>query len=440
MDRTVPHRLTGLPVRAIGVEVVEGPDFGRRLRAEGETVTVGTAPGNDLVLSDETVSRFHLELRRSDNGVLLLDHGSTNGVEVGGVAIHSGTARAGAVLRCGRTRLRVDDAAIVRVDALEADHFGALWGRSPAMRRLFADLDRAAAILAPVLLIGETGTGKEVIARTLHEASPRADGPFEIVDCGTLQPTLIADELFGHERGAFTGALSAHAGAFERASGGTLFLDEIGELPPALQPALLGALERKAIRPVGGSEMKPVDVRIVAATNRDLRASVNSGDFRQDLFYRLAVVTCRVPPLRERADDIPLLLERFMAEAGREGATAEILDPAMLEALERHSWPGNVRELRNFVESTLALGRTPELSGGAPEVRDPAPDLGAAIAPLLEQPYHRARAALVECFERAYVARLLERAGPNHSKAARIAGVNRSYLRDLLQRHYPSER
>jgi DNA-binding NtrC family response regulator len=230
------------------------------------------------------------------------------------------------------------------------------------MRRLMAAIERAAKSDVSVLLLGETGTGKEVIAHAVHDASPRAKGPFETVDCGAMLPTLIASELFGHEKGAFTGADRQHAGAFERADGGTLFLDELGELPGSLQPALLGALERRSFRRIGGQKTISVDVRFICATHRDLRAEVNAGTFRQDLYYRIGVLLLRVPPLRERAGDIPLLIEQFLREEGFDGAPEEVFPRHVMDALTQHPWPGNVRELRNFAWQTV-LGE----EGGVPD-------------------------------------------------------------------------
>jgi DNA-binding NtrC family response regulator len=437
--RTVPHKTSGLALRALSVEVVAGPDVGKRIVAKRDSLTIGTAKGNDLELSDDTVSRFHLELERVSDRIFLRDNGSTNGVEAGGVLIHAGVVRSGAILRCGKTKLKVDDADPITLEVLEGDELGGLRGRAPIMRRLLADVDRAAQSDAPVLILGETGSGKEVIARALHDASARAGQPFEIVDCGTLMPNLIASELFGHEKGSFTGAVGSHAGAFQRAQGGTLFLDEVGELPEALQPVLLGVLERKMLRTLGGTQMIPVDVRIIAATHRDLRAAVNAGRFRQDLYYRLAVIVCKVPPLRDRLEDLVPLIEQFLAEAGHEGPLEELFPDEVFEMLRAHPWPGNVRELRNFVEVTLALGRAPSLEGdGAPAIKRR--EGGLDLSELIDLPYSVARGRLLEEFESSYLAHLIERAGGNVSKAARIANMNRSYLRQLMARYNPKRR
>src|SRR5262249_43794023 len=282
---------------------------------------------------------------------------------------------------------------------------------TPVMRRLLLSIERAAQSDAAVLLIGESGTGKEVIARALHDLGPRAKKPFVTVDCGALSPTLVASELFGHERGAFTGADRQHIGAFERASGGTLFLDEIGELPGALQANLLGVLERRRFRRLGGKQEISVDVRIVSATHRDLRAEVNSGTFRLDLYYRLAVVVMKVPPLRERADDVPLLVEHFLRECGHDGPVGALISPAAMHALMHHHWPGNVRELRNLIEATVAMGEAPPLDGG--------PAAPAGRAGVADLPYKEARAQVLHDFEASYLRALLERTQGNVSQAPR---------------------
>jgi DNA-binding NtrC family response regulator len=309
------------------------------------------------------------------------------------------------------------------------------------MRRLMSQARRAAQSNVAVLLIGESGTGKELLARALHDASPRAAGPFVTIDCGAVTPTLVASELFGHERGAFTGAIQARSGAFEAADGGTLFLDEIGELAPELQVTLLGALERRRFCRVGGRKEISVDVRVVAATNRDLRSDVNSGVFRLDLYYRLAVVTLEVPPLRERPKDIPLLAEHFAREEGFEGPIAKLIPDETMARLMRHRLPGNVRELRNYVQAAVAMGEPGDLpleshaaapeAAGEPDVDALRRGWGAFVA----QPYGEARTRLLREFELDYLKRLLERTHGNVAQAARDAQMARSHLNELLRRH-----
>jgi DNA-binding NtrC family response regulator len=301
-----------------------------------------------------------------------------------------------------------------------------------------AQILRAARTGASVLLQGESGTGKELIARALHDESPRADKPFVTLDCGVISPGLVASELFGHERGAFTGADRRHLGVFERAQGGTLFLDEIGELSPALQTALLGVLERRRFRRLGGGEELSVDVRVISATHRDLRAEVNANTFRLDLYYRLAVVRLEVPPLHQRVDDIPLLVEHFLNEAGCAGPLSALVPPPLMATLQAHRWPGNVRELRNYVEAILAMGEPPSLEqaargpGAALASSPPAP----SVALPLEHSYREARQKVLEDFEVQFLKALMERTGNNVSMAARLARMDRSYLIDLLHRHH----
>ena len=427
---TTPDPRRGMPIRTLCVQVLEGPDAGLAFRAREDKIAIGTADGNDVVLADDSVSRYHVELSRGRTGVRIADCGSTNGTVIQGVHVAIGEAPAGTVLQLGRTRLKVTDGDEVTVDVSDRETLGGLRGRSPVMRRVMSAIERAARSDVSVLVIGESGTGKELVARALHDLGPRAGKPFVSVDCGALAPSLVASELFGHERGAFTGADQQHAGAFERATGGTLFLDEIGELPLALQASLLGALERRRLRRLGGKDDLPIDVRVVSATNRDVRGDVNSGAFRLDLYYRLAVVTLPLPPLRERTEDIELLVEHFLREYGHEGAIDELISPATMRSLATHHWPGNVRELRNLIEATLAMGEPPVLP--PPDTSDPSDPIGA----LLALPYRLAREQLLAQFESRYLPALLERAQGNVSRAARTAQMNRSHLLELLQRHH----
>ncbi len=444
---TVPQRAaSSLPVDVVRLVVVEGSDASRAISATGEQVSIGTADGNDLVLTDPQVSRFHLTLACVPAGVSIVDGGSTNGTFFEGARIERAVVPIGAVITIGQSKVRLEAGGRVDVELVDTESVPGLErfsARSGAMRRVLAQLVKAAQSDVSVLLVGESGTGKELLARALHERGPRKSGAFETVDCASLSPTLVGSELFGHEKGAFTGADRRHIGAFERAHGGTLFLDEIGELPESLQPMLLGALERKRFRRLGGRDEVQVDVRIVSATHRDLRAEVNAQRFRLDLYYRLAVVRLAIPALRERLDDLPALVEHFAKESHAMGADlARLLDAGFLEQLRRHDWPGNVRELRNVVDATVAMGEPPVLvsSDGVATTLPPpgaVPQVGAqlALAPLLEQPYKDARQLVLHEFERAYLPKLLERASGNVSQAARDADMDRSHLWELLRRH-----
>ena len=425
-----------VPVNALHVEIVDGPDAGKSVTASSDTLTIGAAKGNDLELSDDTVSRYHVELQRTEDGVAIIDHGSTNGTIAGAVRIAQATVPPGTVLRMGRSAVRVSDGGPVEVELHAEDRLGDLRGQSDAMRRLMTQTARAARTETSVLVVGESGTGKELIARALHDLGPRGSHAFVTVDCGAMAANLVASELFGHERGAFTGADRQHIGAFERANGGTLFLDEIGELPAELQPNLLGALERRRFRRVGGTKDIEVDVRVLAATNRDLRAEVNHGRFRLDLYYRLAVVTLRIAPLRERPDDIAVLVEHFLQECGYSGPSSDLFSADVLDELRDHHWPGNVRELRNLVEATVAMGETQldEMRVGPPSSEEPnGPAIG--LGHVLPMSYKEARAAVLGEFERQYLSFWLERSGGNVAKAARDAHMDRSHLFHLLRRH-----
>ncbi len=426
-DGTLPIALVGLPVRTLSVKVVEGPDAGKTLIDATEAITVGSAEGNALQLTDPSVSRFHVELSRRGDKIWVRDLGATNGTVAQGLVLTEAAVPPGTVLRLGRTQLEVGAGQTKSVELAEQDTLGPLKGQSPLMRTLLARIDKAAKSDTAVLLQGESGTGKELIARAIHERGPRAKKPFITVDCGSLSPGLVASELFGHERGAFTGADRRHPGAFERADGGTVFLDEIGEVPPTLQASLLGVLERHRFRRVGGTEELEVDVRVVSATHRDLRSAVNGGSFRLDLFFRLAVVKLEVPALRQRVDDLEVLIAHFLREAGSELTVAQLFSKDVLATLRAHQWPGNVRELRNLVESTLAMGETPPL--------EVAPVEGAAM-PGPERTYKDARAEVLTKFERQYLEQLLAVTKGNVSAAARHAKMDRSHLIELLQRHH----
>lgn len=418
-------------VRSFRVEVVDGPDRGKAIEAKEDSVTIGTAASNDLVLTDRTVSRFHLELVAQSTGIGLKDLGSRNGTWLADVGLKIATVPANTELRLGRSRIRLLGGDKRAVDAHLTPWCGGLMGNDPQMRRIMATVRRVALTPVPVLVTGESGTGKELVARAVHELSDRKDKPFVVVDCGALTSTLVASALFGHERGAFTGADRRHLGAFERADGGTVFLDEIGELPLDLQPQLLGVLERKRFLRLGGSSDTEVDVRVVSATNRELRTEVNTGTFREDLYYRLAVVNIELPPLRERPSDLPLLLEHFLREAGSDAPFESVFPEAALQRLRQYPWPGNVRELRNHVEATVAMG---ESMLPAPITLPPADDFSFPDS-ALDLRYTEARSLVLDAFERRYLTHLVEAAGGNVSLAARTARMDRSYLIKLLQKH-----
>jgi DNA-binding NtrC family response regulator len=408
------------------MRVAEGPDAGKRLEHYQEgTVTVGTASDAELRLSDPTVSSYHLEVRPSERGIQLLDLGSLNGTFVAGVSVRDAVIAVGTRVTVGRTTLVVEDGTVVDVpDPEPAPEFPGLVGTSPAIEQVRRAIATLATSNVSVLIQGDTGTGKELVANAIHETGPRRHGPLVTVDCGSLPETLIASQLFGHERGAFTGADRRYTGAFERAHGGTMFLDEIGELPLSVQPTLLGVLERRRFRRLGGTHDIEVDVRVIAATNRDLRAAANRKDFRLDLYYRLAVARVVIPPLRERPEDIPHLIRHFVREAT--GSVEHIpFDASAIESLLTHRWPGNVRELRNLVDRTLAMGQaTFETYGASSE------QAGDGLLA-----YKDARAVAISQFERDYLEKLINATDGNASAAARAAKMDRQYLLQLLRKH-----
>jgi DNA-binding NtrC family response regulator len=411
-------------VASFRMRVVAGVDRGTVVESARPELTIGTAEGNDLRLTDPAVSRHHCLVESTPAGARVRDLGSTNGTLIGRCRIDSGLLAPGATIVLGDTDLVFERGSGEISEPVAGEEiFGSFIGSSVAIRRLFALLPRLAVADSTVLIEGETGTGKSLLAEAIHQQSGRSAGPFVVVDCGAIPPTLIESELFGHERGAFTGAHQQRVGYFEAATGGTVFLDEIGELPLELQPKLLRVLEERVVRRIGAREPTRVDVRVLAATNRDLREEVNRGTFRSDLWYRLATVKLKIPPLRERPEDIPRLVEHFWS--GLAGDTRPPRD--LVERLARHRWPGNVRELRSAVERALLFddpGALHELDDGA------APEVDA------RQPFRAAKARATAQWEHAYLAALIHAHGGNISRAARAARMNRNHLRELLVRHH----
>ena len=413
----------------LGVEA--GPDTGRTAASRGARMVVGSEAGAELQLDDSAVSRFHCEVVAEAGRIHVRDLGSRNGTSVDGVTVIDAVLHPGAVLGVGRNLIRFRAGPDhVRIPLSPRSRFGTMVGSSAAIRAAFEILERAAATDATVLLTGETGTGKEAAAESLHMASSRRDRPFLVVDCGSIPPTLLEAELFGHDRGAFTGAAASRIGAFEAAGGGTVFLDEIGELAVELQPKLLRVLERREIKRLGANHYAPVDVRVVAATHRDLRAEINARRFRSDLYYRLAVVELHLPPLRERLDDLPLIVEDLLGSA-TPARRAELTSARFLGELAAHRWSGNVRELRNYLERCLVLG-----VALAP-VPDDGGDAATAMTAVVDAscPLPRARDEATRRFERAYLDDLLRHHGDNLAAAARAAGVDRAHLYRLLWKH-----
>jgi transcriptional regulator with GAF, ATPase, and Fis domain len=424
--------------RKLKIEVLEGPDAGKRATFGAEEVNVGSLPANDLALTDTSVSRYHLRVAGGANGFVLTDLDSTNGTYFGPLRIREVTVQHAVDLRLGDTVIRLaplEDEVEVPLHATE--RYGTMLGRSPQMRALFAQIGPVATAESTVLIEGETGTGKEILAEEIHRASRRKGEAFIVLDCGAIPEHLIESELFGHVRGAFTGATADRTGAFELAHGGTLFLDEIGEMSIVAQPKLLRALETRQVKPVGAGRYKPANVRIIAATNRDVRLAVNEGTFRADLYYRLSVVRLRLPPLRERPEDVELLADMFMGESWQRLLPGVPVPPLSRETVQRllaHRWPGNIRELRNFMERVALMARSG--SSQAPDLDlTPAPASAAAPAVPVDVPYKDAKMRWIDQFEVAYVAELLRQNNGNVAGAARQAGVDRTYFFRLIRRY-----
>jgi DNA-binding NtrC family response regulator len=433
VSRTTTRLATTTPPREARLLVLYGADRGLAVPLPAVGLVVGAGDACDMVLSDPAVSARHAAIRRVQTGFEVRDLGSKNGTFYDGAALEKAIVPPGATLKIGSSLVLLSpEEEHVSLPPSAASRFGELVGDSLPMRRAYAVLERVSGGRAPVLLLGESGTGKEVCARAIHDASPRSAGPFVVFDSSAASETLLESELFGHVRGAFTGADRDRIGAFAAADGGTLFLDEIGELPLKLQPKLLRMLELGEVKPVGGTKPQRFDVRVIAATHRDLGEEVRRGTFRGDVYFRLAVVEVHLPPLRDRPEDLAMLTRVFLT---REGAPAESIVGPNLERLRCYAWPGNVRELRNVLARAVALS-SPGTSFselpillGASTASPPGPSVSA------DRPFLDAKSELVEGFERAYLRDLLARYGDNLAQAARVAGVERKHLYRLLDKH-----
>jgi DNA-binding NtrC family response regulator len=426
--------------------VVDGADRGKELTLAKDVIIGGTFKGCDFVLGDKTVSRKHFEIRTRDDGFVLVDLGSTNGTYVDGYKIAGGIhLKAGTVFHVGKTAVRFQPLSErVEIPLSEDSYFGDVIGVSVKMREVFGVLEKIAPTDLTVLIEGPTGTGKDVIARSIHKKSLRTEKPFIVVDCGAIPRNLIESELFGHEKGSFTGAQEQRKGAFELADGGTIFLDEIGELPMDLQPKLLRALENREVRRIGGTRPIPLDVRILAATNRSVLDMVAQNVFREDLYFRLAVAKIKIPALNERKDDIPALVDHFLENLVKDmppeedGETTKVpaVTEAAMELLQSHHWPGNVRELRNVVERAVFLSEsgTVDTSDILLDPRGAAPQAAPAQYDL-DAPFKDSKTRVIEAFERAYLRHLLTKNKGNISRSAREAQIERKYLKDLLRKH-----
>lgn len=437
VETTIQSRV-GLDVpaeRIFVLQVLTGNEAGQvfELSASEPAMLIGTGPACGIRVADPMVSRRHVALEMEGTQLRVRDVGSTNGTWVQGVLVADALLGGGELMRLGTTELQVEARnRFARAVPPLVTHFGNLLGSSPQMRRLYPLLERLAGSTIPVVIEGETGTGKEVLAEELHGASTRAGGPFVVFDCTAVPPSLVESELFGHERGAFTGASSSHPGLFQQAHGGTLLIDEIGDLDMSLQPKLLRAIERLEVRPVGGKAPVRVDVRLLAATRRDLDHEVQHGRFRDDLFHRLAVGRVELPPLRRREGDVALLARHFYASLGGQG----VLPEALLARWEDEPWPGNVRELRNRVARHIALGDLAQEHSRDP--LDPAMSVPSddAIGRLIDQglPFSAARRRVIQLFEQRFVQSMLDSHSGSVARAAQASGITERYFHLLKKR------
>lgn len=416
---------------------------GRRDVVIDETVaTIGAHDGSTVVLKDEAISRVHCELSLRDDIVVLRDLGSKNGTWIGSVRVREVELSPGSSFSVGACTITLRGVDAIEVPLSAAKQFGRLYGSGSKMSELFSRLERVAAVDIDVLVMGETGTGKELVARGIHESSDRRNGPFVIVDCTSLNEGIAESTLFGHRKGAFTGAITDHAGLVEEAHGGTLFLDELGELPLALQPKLLRALEQRETRRIGDVEYRPFDARVIAATKRDIPRMVGEEKFRDDLYFRLAQVTLNVPALRERGSgDITFLADLFLGRFARELDRPLRFDEATYSRLTSHAWPGNVRDLLNAVRFASVFAKADVVGVDDLPALDSSRAVHSRIPALDGLPLDRLAAALVgpwndarRLFERVYISRILDVAGGNQSEAARMAEMSRSAFRDLIKR------
>jgi DNA-binding NtrC family response regulator len=464
----VDGKPSSLHLRRVQLTMSPGQATQRELIFDQDIITLGAMDDNDVPLHDETVSRRHCRIVQEGDHYMLIDQGSTNGTFINGVRIREAYLSPGAVIGIGNTQVRfMPYNEHLPVLPSEAERFGDIVGRSLKMREIFGILEKISPTSATVVIEGETGTGKEVVARTVHKMSSRADGPFIVFDCGAVPESLIESELFGHEKGSFTGAIMTRKGLFEMAQGGTIFLDELGELALDLQPKLLRVLEQREVRRVGSNKPIPINVRVVAATNRSLEDEVRAGRFREDLFYRLSVVRLFLPSLRERSEDIPLLVRHLLntmrfnrIDGDDTKLRVKEITPEALSALMRYGWPGNVRELVNVIERACSLAETDYIRlsdlpdyivGDAPAPPPLTAPVGAVSGggageglgwthvpskmALREMPFKEAKEEWISSFERDYILDLIQRHGGNISQAAREADIDRKYFRKLMDKY-----
>ncbi len=445
----VNDKVSARQLRKAKLVVIEGPDEGTEYDISKNKTFVGRAAINDITLSDSSVSGTHFEVRAEENGFLLKDVGSTNGTHLGGCRVKEVWIEPNVSFSAGNSTFKIQSSEeFIEIPLSEDEHFQGVIGRSVAMREVFALLAKIAPSELTCMIEGDTGTGKERVARAIHDASRRSKKPYVVLDCSSIPKDLMESYVFGHEKGAFTGAVGQHKGAFEQAHGGTLFMDEIGELDITLQPKLLRVLENREFKRVGGTQTNRADVRVIAATNRDLRQMVNEGTFREDLYFRLSVINVHLPSLAARPDDIPLLVDTFVDQiiAKRPDLSKPRLTADALDLLLTYDWPGNVRELKNVVDRAVSLatdniidrsdlqlrGAINPTAGSAP-LGQAAPVANAPVD--LSVPYKDAKQVVVDRFEAAYLSVLMEKFKGNISRASKDTGLTRYHLRELLKKH-----
>ena len=431
MDATVVAK-GRFEVRGGKLKISKGSGNKTELEIGPETLVVGRNEACDLVLDDKKVSAVHMELVATERGVRVRDLGSRNGTFVGDTRIGAVYVTKAGFITCGDTILEFQPSNPEQVSVPDVAGFGPLVGQSPPMRAVFERLRKASPTELTVLITGETGTGKELVAQAIHQASARANKPFIVVDCGSIPPSLAESALFGHERGSFTGAVDKRMSPFLEADGGTIFLDELRELPVDVQPKLLRALAEQRIKSVGSNTYKPVNVRVLAATRRDLVREVNAGNFRSDLYFRVAQLKVELPALRQRIEDIPVLIRRMMADIGDADAYERVTHDS-LERLMRHDWPGNVRELRNVIAVALAFGK----DGPIDLASHLAPMSSAASesTPTRGRTFQDAKREVLARFEREYFTALYAECNGNVSEIGRRAAMERAHVRGYLRRH-----
>jgi transcriptional regulator with GAF, ATPase, and Fis domain len=421
--------------------VLDGADKGKELTVDRATIKIGTKKDCEMMLTDDTVSRIHAEITKNKQGYLLRDLDSTNGTFVEGLKVKEAYLAAGSVIRVGETKIKfVPQDEKIEIVPSTKSRFGEIIGQSLEMRKIYGILEKVAPTNVTVIITGETGTGKELVAKGLHSHSKRSKRPFVVFDCSAVQKNLIESELFGHERGSFTGATATRQGAFELADGGTIFLDEIGELSMDMQPKLLRALEQGEVKRVGADRPRRVDVRVIAATNRDLKDEVKKGNFREDLFFRISVVQVHLPPLRKRMDDMPMLIEHFIdvnstQEEERKQGTIKFSEASM-DVMREHSWPGNIRELKNVIDRSISFSETEIINvAELPEYLREKSVVTSQPRIRGDMPFKEAKEKWVESFEKDYLIDLLKKNNLNISKAAKQAGIDRKSVQRLLKKY-----